>query len=83
MKKKKHGIQPGSNTKNAPVYTTLNIVSSYQNPHMSYNTSRMIYQDKMDVEVNSDDKYPNDDLPESDTDSEDENISTIIEGSPT
>ena len=39
---KKHGIQPGSNTKNALVYTTLNNVSSYQNPHTSSSTSRMI-----------------------------------------
>ena len=55
MKKKKHGIQPGSNTKNALVPTTLNNVSSYQNPHTSCsNTPRMIFQDKMDVEAHSD-----------------------------
>ena len=81
---KKHGMQPGSNTKKAPVSSTLNkqtYVSSYQNPHTSsYNTPRMNYHDEMDVE---DEDYPNDDLSESDTDSdadsEGENISDIIE----
>ena len=81
---KKHGMQPGSNTKKAPVSSTLNkqtYVSSYQNPHTSSsNTPRMNYHDEMDVE---DEDYPNDDLSESDTDSdadsEGENISDIIE----